>query len=67
MTTKEEIEGIVQFFEAVPGCAKNRLVLYNCTSGYPVPFPVSPGPMHPWCTHASPAPLALSQTRHYHD
>ena len=42
MTTKEEIEGIVQFFEAVPGCAKNRLVLYNCTSGYPVPFPVSP-------------------------
>jgi len=39
MTTKEEIENIVQFFEKVPGCAKNRLILYNCTSGYPVPFP----------------------------
>jgi N-acetylneuraminate synthase len=38
MTTKEEIEKIVKFFEEVPGCAKNRLVLYNCTSGYPVPY-----------------------------
>lgn len=36
MTTKEEIENLVSFFES-----KNRnsdLVLYNCTSGYPVPF-----------------------------
>ena len=36
MTTKEEEEKIVSFFEQ-----KNRakdLVLYNCTSGYPVPF-----------------------------
>merc|ERR1719454_1907272 len=36
MTTKEEIEGIVQFWEE-KGQAK-RVVLYNCTSGYPVPF-----------------------------
>lgn len=36
MTTKEEEEYIVQFFEH-----NNRakdVVLYNCTSGYPVPF-----------------------------
>jgi len=36
MTTKDEINGIVNFF-----CIKKRnkdLVLYNCTSGYPVPF-----------------------------
>ena len=36
MTTKEEEEEIVSFFES-----KNRnkdLVIYNCTSGYPVPF-----------------------------
>lgn len=36
MTTKEEEEEIVSFFEA-----NNRakdVVLYNCTSGYPVPF-----------------------------
>lgn len=36
MTTKEEIEQIVTFFED-----QNRakdVVLYNCTSGYPVPF-----------------------------
>ena len=36
MTTKEEEEQIVSFFEG-----KNRakdLVIYNCTSGYPVPF-----------------------------
>merc|ERR1719331_945001 len=38
MTTKEEIEKIVQFWEAGKGDAKNRLILYNCTSGYPVPF-----------------------------
>ncbi|MCR5459047.1 MAG: N-acetylneuraminate synthase family protein [Acetatifactor sp.] len=36
MTTREEEEQIVQLFER-----KNRamdLILYNCTSGYPVPF-----------------------------
>ncbi|CAH8295252.1 N-acetylneuraminate synthase [Mariniflexile fucanivorans] len=36
MTTKNEIEDLVQFFKK-----HNRnkdLVLYNCTSGYPVPF-----------------------------
>ncbi|MGB5417698.1 N-acetylneuraminate synthase family protein [Algibacter sp.] len=36
MTTKSEIEDLVNFFKK-----KNRnkdLVLYNCTSGYPVPF-----------------------------
>ena len=38
MTTKEEIEKIVSFWEEGKGDAKNRLVLYNCTSGYPVPF-----------------------------
>ena len=36
MTTKEEEEEIVSFFEQ-NGRAKD-LVLYNCTSGYPVPF-----------------------------
>merc|ERR1719502_1006327 len=37
MTTKMEIEEVVKFFEAT-GQAKTRLVIYNCTSGYPVPF-----------------------------
>ncbi|MEZ4900559.1 MAG: N-acetylneuraminate synthase family protein [Spirosomataceae bacterium] len=37
MTTRQEIEEIVTFFEAT-NQAKSRLVLYNCTSGYPVPF-----------------------------
>ena len=36
MTTKEEEEEIVNFFES-NGRAKDG-VLYNCTSGYPVPF-----------------------------
>ena len=36
MTTHEEEEKIVQLFEA-NGRAKD-LVLFNCTSGYPVPF-----------------------------
>lgn len=36
MTTKDEIEIIVQFFEK-HGRSKD-LVVYNCTSGYPVPF-----------------------------
>jgi len=38
MTTKDEIEKIVQFWEQGKGNAKERVVLYNCTSGYPVPF-----------------------------
>jgi sialic acid synthase len=38
MTTKDEIEKIVTFWEQGKGDAKNRLILYNCTSGYPVPF-----------------------------
>merc|ERR1719353_2033201 len=38
VTTKEEIENIVIFWEEGKGDAKNRLILYNCTSGYPVPF-----------------------------
>merc|ERR1712226_1579661 len=38
MTTKDEIEKIVQFWEQGKGDARNRVVLYNCTSGYPVPF-----------------------------
>ena len=36
MTTKKEIEEIVIFFENHK--RNNDLVLYNCTSGYPVPF-----------------------------
>ncbi|WP_210466242.1 N-acetylneuraminate synthase family protein [Rufibacter roseolus] len=37
MTTQEEEEEVVNFFEET-GVAKNRLVIYSCTSGYPVPF-----------------------------
>ncbi len=37
MTTKDEVEHIVKFFEET-GSAKDRLVIYNCVSGYPVPF-----------------------------
>lgn len=37
MTTHEEEENIVKFFEQTSQ-AKNRLVVYSCTSGYPVPF-----------------------------
>lgn len=37
MTTLDEIEQIVAFFEET-NQAKDRLVMYNCTSGYPVPF-----------------------------
>ena len=36
MTTKEEIEELVQLF--VLNNRNHDLVLYNCTSGYPVPF-----------------------------
>lgn len=38
MTTPDEVEKIVKFWEEGKGDAKNRVVLYNCTSGYPVPF-----------------------------
>lgn len=37
MTTQDEIADLVAFFEET-GQAKNRLVVYSCTSGYPVPF-----------------------------
>lgn len=37
MTTKNETEDIVSFFEKTKQ-AKDRLVVYSCTSGYPVPF-----------------------------
>jgi N-acetylneuraminate synthase len=37
MTTKEEVEQIVVFFEQT-NQAKTRLLIYSCTSGYPVPF-----------------------------
>jgi sialic acid synthase len=36
MTKKDEVEEIVKFFE-VKNQAKSRLLLYSCTSGYPVP------------------------------
>jgi len=36
MTTQEEEDGIVSFFEK--SNQAKRLVLYSCTSGYPVPF-----------------------------
>ncbi len=38
MTTLEEQEKLVNFFEEKDQ-SKNRLVIYSCTSGYPVPFP----------------------------
>lgn len=37
MTTHSEEEEVVRFFEKT-GAAKDRLVVYSCTSGYPVPF-----------------------------
>jgi len=36
MTTKDEIEAIVDFFEK-KNQSKNKLLIYSCTSGYPVP------------------------------
>lgn len=36
MTTKDEIEELVQFF--ITHKRNKDVVLYNCTSGYPVPF-----------------------------
>jgi sialic acid synthase len=37
MTYNKEQEEIIKFFEET-GIAKSRLVVYACTSGYPVPF-----------------------------
>ncbi len=37
MTTQDEVKQIILFFEET-NQAKDRLVVYNCTSGYPVPF-----------------------------
>jgi sialic acid synthase len=37
MTTIEEEKEVVNFFE-ITNQATNRLVIYSCTSGYPVPF-----------------------------
>lgn len=37
MTTQDEIEKIVSFFESNKQSNK-KLVMYSCTSGYPVPF-----------------------------
>ncbi|MEO6550713.1 MAG: N-acetylneuraminate synthase family protein [Ferruginibacter sp.] len=37
MTTQDEEEEVVKLFEET-NQAKNRLVVYSCTSGYPVPF-----------------------------
>ncbi len=37
MTSREEVEQIVKFFEET-NQAKTRLLIYSCTSGYPVPF-----------------------------
>lgn len=37
MTTREEEKRVVNFFEE-NNQSKNRLVIYSCTSGYPVPF-----------------------------
>jgi sialic acid synthase len=36
MTTRNEVEEIVKFFEETDQ-AKSRLLIYSCTSGYPVP------------------------------
>lgn len=36
MTSKEEVEEIIKFFEET-NQAKTRLLIYSCTSGYPVP------------------------------
>ncbi|MFL1781201.1 N-acetylneuraminate synthase family protein [Candidatus Hepatincolaceae symbiont of Richtersius coronifer] len=37
MTKKEEKDEVIKFFEET-NSAKSRLVVYACTSGYPVPF-----------------------------
>lgn len=37
MTTRDEEQKIISFFKEKKQC-KNRVVIYACTSGYPVPF-----------------------------
>ena len=37
MTTPEEVEEIIDFFDK-DDILKNRVIIYACTSGYPVPF-----------------------------
>tara|TARA_Y100001970_G_C13729894_1_gene600967 strand:- start:151 stop:633 length:483 start_codon:yes stop_codon:yes gene_type:complete len=37
MTTPEEVKGIINFFDK-DDILKNRVIIYACTSGYPVPF-----------------------------
>ncbi|MBA4198275.1 MAG: N-acetylneuraminate synthase [Chitinophaga sp.] len=37
MTTQAEEDTVVEFFEETDS-AKDRLIIYSCTSGYPVPF-----------------------------
>ena len=37
MTTNEELKNIISFFD-VKNILKERLIIYACTSGYPVPF-----------------------------
>lgn len=37
MTNQQEEREIIEFFEE-KGQAKDRLIIYSCTSGYPVPF-----------------------------
>jgi N-acetylneuraminate synthase len=37
MTTNNEIDEVISFFEKT-GASASRVVLYSCTSGYPVPF-----------------------------
>lgn len=37
MTSRKEVEEIIKFFEQT-NQAKSRLLIYSCTSGYPVPF-----------------------------
>ena len=37
MTTPKEVEKIINFFDK-DDILKNRVIIYACTSGYPVPF-----------------------------
>ena len=37
MTTPEEVSGIINFFDG-DDILKSRVIIYACTSGYPVPF-----------------------------
>ena len=38
MTSKEDVDKIIEFWESGKGDAKKRVVLYACTSAYPVKF-----------------------------